>query len=178
MLVAVLALVVAVPAAGQPSPDPAPVPAPPAPAPTAPAPEPETSPAPSSGANERAEAKKKPVKKERKHRTRTAQATRVTSLHPPVAAVGGGSAPPPRVAAPKSLSTPVPLSTTDFSSTFLALLIVLSGVGVLAIAIAAVPDRFLAVISTPLLDHRGEVALGGLTVLLGLGIAVMAAWVS
>jgi hypothetical protein len=178
VLVAVLALVGAVPAAGQPSPDPAPVPAPPAPAPTLPTLEPDTSSAPSSGANQPAHAKNKPIKKQRKHRTRTAQATRVAPLHPPLAAEGGGSAPPPRVAAPKSLSTPVPLSTTDFSSTFLALLIVLSGVGVLAIAIAAVPERFLAAISRPLLDHRGDVALGGLTVLLGLSIAVMAALVS
>jgi hypothetical protein len=57
-----------------------------------------------------------------------------------------------------------------------AFIFVLLAVGLLAAVVAAVPKRVLAAYA-PLLHHRGDVALGGLTVLLSLGVGVLAAFV-
>jgi hypothetical protein len=56
----------------------------------------------------------------------------------------------------------------------LALLVGFLAMAAVSILVAAAPVRFLAGISL-LLDHRGQVALGGAMVLLGLGVGVLAA---
>lgn len=96
-------------------------------------------------------------------------------LHPPSAAVESLRAQPVPGAATRESEEPVSPAPTTFSPTFTALLIAFAGAGLLLLAVAAALPLFRTASSFPLLDHRGELALSGLTVLLALGIGVMAA---
>ena len=167
-------------AAQTPTPDPAPVP-PPAPAPPQEPVPPTTPPTPAPSAVEGAsrsskkESSKKRLAKHREtttpvetpsrgaplHRTRAEEALAssdgtpsLTRYHPLTAmsATGGGSELP-----------------------FTVFLLPLVGIGLLAVAMAAVPARVLGGAFAPLSDHRGEIAWGGFAVLLSLGVGVLLA---
>ena len=58
---------------------------------------------------------------------------------------------------------------------FTVFLFPLVGIGLLAVAMAAVPARVLGGAFAPLSDHRGEIAWGGFAVLLSLGVGVLSA---
>jgi hypothetical protein len=58
---------------------------------------------------------------------------------------------------------------------FRAFLFALLGIGLGALAMAALPARVVGGAFVPLLEHRGEVALGGFAVLFSLGVGVLSA---
>lgn len=167
-------------AAQTPTPDPAPVP-PPAPAPPSePVPQP-TPPAPAPSAVERAsssakkESSKKRVAKHRETKTPVETPRWVAPLHRTRAEEALASS-----AGTSGLTRHRPLIAVSASEggselPFTVFLFPLVGIGLLAVAMAAVPARVLGSAFAPLSDHRGEIAWGGFAVLLSLGVGVLSA---
>lgn len=167
-------------AAQTPTPDPAPVP-PPAPAPpqepvpqiTPPAPAPSTVEGASRSSEK--ESSKKRLAKRRETKTLVETPSRVAPLHPTRAEEALPSS-----AATSSLTRHPPLTAVsarrDSSELpFTVFLFALLGIGLGALAMAALPARVVGGTFVPVLEHRGEVALGGFAVLFSLGVGVLSA---
>lgn len=167
-------------AAQTPTPDPAPVPPPASAPPQEPVPQ-TTPPAPAPSAVERAsrssekESSKKRLAKHRETKTRVETPSWVVPLHRTRAEEALAPS-----AGTSSLTRHRPLiavSAQRGSSElpFRAFLFALLGIGLGALAMAALPARVVGGAFVPLLEHRGEVALGGFAVLFSLGVGVLSA---
>jgi outer membrane biosynthesis protein TonB len=161
-----------------PSPDPAPVP-PPAPPPVVePAPEPNSEPA-----STEPDAKPAPTRPEKKARPAETKrpkpplALRMDRLHPPLAerAPNVERRKRARLAGGSEVSFTVSGSSDSRPAGFSILLALAGLLGAGLVLLLTVPQRLLGGVPLQLAGHRGEVALGGFAVLLGLAVGLATA---
>lgn len=163
-------------AAQTPTPDPAPVPAPAPAPPQEPVPQ-TTPPAPAPSAVEGApkESSKKRLAKHRETKAQVETPSRVAPLHGTRAEEALAPS-----AGTSSITRHRPLTAVSARGgssglPFTAFLLALLGIGLGALAMAALPARVVGGAFVPVLEHRGEVALGGFAVLFSLGVGVLSA---
>jgi hypothetical protein len=170
--VVLLSLGTAAASAQTPTPDPAPVPPPP----PAPASEPASPPPPTTSTSHQAPAKARPAKKSRPKTQRAQRPAYTVPAHAPLAERGTASVQKQPLAA-HSPPVRVTSGTTGLTGALIVPILALCAVAVFSIALALAPTPALGRISIHALENRGDLALGGLVVLLAVTVGILAALV-